>query len=593
MFTKRNDPLIGPAQAAIEYGNNKRKIEREVLEELGTDHMNGLTNENRAKFKDEVLKRVSNKTINESKKEYDKSHGGPFDRGGADAYYGRKGKPHYYKDKEDGTRDIINAEHMTPDEIEAYHAGYSSEPDKKDWGTKPKSKPKVTLTSFKEAFLPRGNPGGESSRFIKMKKAEDKQRRKLDKIHSGLSDNELKDDHNHMKDRVKDLKNRGAFEGEDAARWFSLKAEMQKRGFLSEEEQLDEISKETLVSYTKKASKDKENLNDAIDGIYGRYGKSNGESKLPSSLNYYKNKIKRRNKGLSMASDKLMKEEQLDEAKESFAKQIRDNCSVDSVGKAKNADHYVVRRGFYYSHGGTAEKFADHVSANLKKAGIDHEIIDKGEVWKPFNGGASVANQSHWYVHIKPGKKKVEESTQLDKIVNEIKSKGIDIDKILDEGRAGGIPITAKRPIGNDSTRSHLGDVNKRYLQMNGPISDNKKNNEPVSPQTNNNQPAKTNSDRPPLKTLNGPRKETPTNIPKKETPAAATTTNQQAPATNVRDSAPAPVTQKASVPVQNNTPVNNQAPIKKDPTDTAENRKFKATYAADRTMNGTPSEGL
>jgi hypothetical protein len=52
---------------------------------------------------------------------YDNRHGGPYDRGGADFWYGRP----------------IELADMTPDEITAYSAGYrdaEERGDQKDWG---------------------------------------------------------------------------------------------------------------------------------------------------------------------------------------------------------------------------------------------------------------------------------------------------------------------------------------------------------------------------------------------------------------------------------------------------------------------------
>lgn len=54
---------------------------------------------------------------------YDSTHGGPFDRGSADSWYGRAEDPHYwpfgtYK----GTR--VEAKDMTLKQMAAYYAGY-------------------------------------------------------------------------------------------------------------------------------------------------------------------------------------------------------------------------------------------------------------------------------------------------------------------------------------------------------------------------------------------------------------------------------------------------------------------------------------
>lgn len=55
---------------------------------------------------------------------YDKRHGGPYDRGGADSYYSRGYNPHYY---EGATYDSkrIELDSMTPAEITAYTKGYN------------------------------------------------------------------------------------------------------------------------------------------------------------------------------------------------------------------------------------------------------------------------------------------------------------------------------------------------------------------------------------------------------------------------------------------------------------------------------------
>lgn len=57
-------------------------------------------------------------------KTYDDRHGGPFDRGAADSYYGRPKVPHYYVGGT-GTSDMKSAEDMTTEEIQAYWAGYA------------------------------------------------------------------------------------------------------------------------------------------------------------------------------------------------------------------------------------------------------------------------------------------------------------------------------------------------------------------------------------------------------------------------------------------------------------------------------------
>lgn len=68
--------------------------------------------------------------------DYDKRHGGPFDRGSADSYYGREFSPHYYV-AGTSTSPRVELEAMTAEEIVAYSAGYEYNEkygDKKDWG---------------------------------------------------------------------------------------------------------------------------------------------------------------------------------------------------------------------------------------------------------------------------------------------------------------------------------------------------------------------------------------------------------------------------------------------------------------------------
>lgn len=56
-------------------------------------------------------------------KQYDKRHGGPYDRGSADSYYRRGFRPHYYVGGT-GSSERVEKEQMTPEELEAYEAGF-------------------------------------------------------------------------------------------------------------------------------------------------------------------------------------------------------------------------------------------------------------------------------------------------------------------------------------------------------------------------------------------------------------------------------------------------------------------------------------
>ena len=62
----------------------------------------------------------------------DKRHGGPYDRGSADRYYGRPFNPHYYRSEPYETKPIP-MEKMTPEQIAEYNAGWDEENDQKNW----------------------------------------------------------------------------------------------------------------------------------------------------------------------------------------------------------------------------------------------------------------------------------------------------------------------------------------------------------------------------------------------------------------------------------------------------------------------------
>lgn len=63
----------------------------------------------------------------------DKRHGGPYDRGSADAYYGRIWEPHFYRGDTYQSERVGLAD-MSAEEIVAYTAGYNNTHDRKDWG---------------------------------------------------------------------------------------------------------------------------------------------------------------------------------------------------------------------------------------------------------------------------------------------------------------------------------------------------------------------------------------------------------------------------------------------------------------------------
>jgi hypothetical protein len=63
---------------------------------------------------------------------YDKRHGGPYDRGSADAYYYRGYNPHYFKGSSYNS-EMVELKDMTAEEITAYTVGFRDEKDRKAW----------------------------------------------------------------------------------------------------------------------------------------------------------------------------------------------------------------------------------------------------------------------------------------------------------------------------------------------------------------------------------------------------------------------------------------------------------------------------
>ena len=78
-------------------------------------------------------------------------------------------------------------------------------------------------------------------------------------------------------------------------------------------------------------------------------------------------------------------------------KEIEKILTVNEVSKTKEGN-FIARKGFYYKHGKTEEDLGKSIISDLMKAGIKYKIIDSGEEWRPFRGGASLRTQSHWWV---------------------------------------------------------------------------------------------------------------------------------------------------------------------------------------------------
>ena len=69
----------------------------------------------------------------ELKRDYYRTHGSPYDRGTADAYYHRPKQPHYYERNSYST-ERIEEKDMTGQQLSDYDLGYEMTTDRKDFG---------------------------------------------------------------------------------------------------------------------------------------------------------------------------------------------------------------------------------------------------------------------------------------------------------------------------------------------------------------------------------------------------------------------------------------------------------------------------
>lgn len=80
---------------------------------------------------------------------------------------------------------------------------------------------------------------------------------------------------------------------------------------------------------------------------------------------------------------------------------IKDTIMADQISKDREGN-YIFRKGYYYRPSKMSpDDWAEKISKRLQEAGINNSIVDLGDIWKPFKGGASLKAQSHYYVKIK------------------------------------------------------------------------------------------------------------------------------------------------------------------------------------------------
>lgn len=72
-------------------------------------------------------------------------------------------------------------------------------------------------------------------------------------------------------------------------------------------------------------------------------------------------------------------------------REIKNLLSASSV--SIKAGVFTARWGFFWRQGRSSDEYAERVRSKLGACVLDH-----GEVWKSFRGGASVSQSSHWWV---------------------------------------------------------------------------------------------------------------------------------------------------------------------------------------------------
>lgn len=79
--------------------------------------------------------------------------------------------------------------------------------------------------------------------------------------------------------------------------------------------------------------------------------------------------------------------------------ELRETLGIyNSEALTKYRGVYTYRAGFFYTFGNDHHKVRENLVQALNKAGINANILGSGEQWKPFRGGDSLKQGSHWWV---------------------------------------------------------------------------------------------------------------------------------------------------------------------------------------------------
>ncbi len=78
---------------------------------------------------------------------------------------------------------------------------------------------------------------------------------------------------------------------------------------------------------------------------------------------------------------------------------IKQNIYCSQISKNK-LGNLIFRKGYFYRMGHSAESFSETISKSLNDLNLKFQIVSKGDIFKPFKGGASVKSQSHFFVEV-------------------------------------------------------------------------------------------------------------------------------------------------------------------------------------------------
>ena len=79
---------------------------------------------------------------------------------------------------------------------------------------------------------------------------------------------------------------------------------------------------------------------------------------------------------------------------------LKHHANTDSFGTNKQGET-TLRWEYFYRHGRSAESYATSVQKIIDAHSLNLMIIDSGDHWAAFRGGASTRNSSHFYVTVK------------------------------------------------------------------------------------------------------------------------------------------------------------------------------------------------